>query len=151
MPKPTVLFVNPHPDDVEFTCANTCKRLLDRGWRVVQILMTTDEYGTKQDEFKGIRIRRIRKREMEEAAKVYGVDDHGQPKIELIWFGEIDGHLRFNLFDANRFDVKLRALAKEPTRVVVEDLDRFLQRVAPLSKFQDARLQRERITWPPVG
>ncbi|MBD3350158.1 MAG: hypothetical protein GF364_01575 [Candidatus Lokiarchaeota archaeon] len=91
-----VLLVNAHPDDVEFTCASTCKQMVDLGWEVYEILMTSDEYGTVRDDFKGERIRRIRKNEMVEAAKVYGINEDGTPKIKLIWFGEIDGHLRFN-------------------------------------------------------
>lgn len=91
-----LLFINAHPDDVEFTCASTCKQAVDLGWDVTQLLMTTDEYGTKRDDFKGERIRKIRKHEMEEAAKVYGLNLDGTTKLKLIWFGEIDGHLPFN-------------------------------------------------------
>ncbi|MHA1714106.1 MAG: PIG-L deacetylase family protein, partial [Promethearchaeota archaeon] len=90
-----LLIINPHPDDAEFTCASTCKQAVDLGWDVHEILMTSDEYGTTRDEFKGERIKRIRIHEMIEAAKVYGVNEDGTPKIKLIWFGEIDGHLRF--------------------------------------------------------
>lgn len=91
-----LLFVNAHPDDAEFTCASTCQQAIDLGWDVYEILMTTDEYGVTRDDFKGKRIKRIRKREMEEAAKVYGVNLDGSPKIKLIWLGEIDGYLPFN-------------------------------------------------------
>jgi len=90
------LFINPHPDDTEFTSASTCMQMVLRGWKVYEILMTSDEYGTERDDFKGKRIKRIRIHEMEEAAKTYGVDEKGDPKIKLIWFGEIDGHLHFN-------------------------------------------------------
>lgn len=91
-----LLFVNAHPDDVEFTSASTCIQAIELGWEVTQLLMTTDEYGTSRNDFKGKRIRRIRKHEMEEAAKVYGLKQDGTPKLNLIWFGEIDGHLPFN-------------------------------------------------------
>ncbi|TFF96668.1 MAG: PIG-L family deacetylase [Promethearchaeota archaeon] len=91
-----VIFINAHPDDAEFTCASTKKQAVDLRWEVYEILMTSDEYGTARDDFKGERIRKIRKTEMLEAAKVYGVDSDGKPKINLIWFGEIDGYLRFN-------------------------------------------------------
>jgi len=94
--KPTALFINAHPDDVEFTCASTCKQMIDRNWNVYEILMTSDEYGTERNEFKGKRIRRIRIYEMFNAAKTYGVDSNGNPKIKLIWFGAIDGYLQFN-------------------------------------------------------
>lgn len=91
-----LLIVNAHPDDSEFTCASTKKQAVDLGWEVIELLMTSDEYGTKRYEFKGERIRRIRKHEMYEAAKVYGINFDGTPKIKLIWFGEIDGYLPFN-------------------------------------------------------
>jgi len=58
--------------------------------------MTSDEYGTERNEFKGKRIKRIRMHEMEEAAKVYGTNPDGTPKLKLHWFGEIDGYLPFN-------------------------------------------------------
>ncbi len=91
-----LLIINPHPDDAEFTCASTCQQAVELGWDVREILMTSDEYGTERDDFKGNKIKRIRIHEMEEAAKVYGINPDGTPKIKLIWFGEIDGYLPFN-------------------------------------------------------
>ena len=91
-----VIFINAHPDDAEFTCASTKKQAVDLGWDVYEILMTSDEYGTKRFEFKGERIRRIRMHEMNNAAKIYGKNPDGSPKIKLFWFGEIDGYLPFN-------------------------------------------------------
>ena len=40
-----VLFLNPHPDDTEATCANACKYCIDHNWDVHEVLMTSDEYG----------------------------------------------------------------------------------------------------------
>jgi len=90
-----IMFIAPHPDDVEFTSASACKQAVDLGWTVHEMLMTSDEYGTHRDEFKGKRIKRIRMHEMEEAAKAYGINSDGTPRIQLTWFGEIDGHLPF--------------------------------------------------------
>ncbi|MHA1678192.1 MAG: PIG-L deacetylase family protein [Promethearchaeota archaeon] len=101
-----LLIINPHPDDAEFTCACTIKQALDLGWDVYEVLMTSDEYGTSRNDFKGKRIRRIRKHEMREAAKAYGTKLDGKPKINLIWFGEIDGYLPFN----KRVFLKLKTL-----------------------------------------
>jgi LmbE family N-acetylglucosaminyl deacetylase len=91
-----LLFVNPHPDDTEFTSASTCKQAVDRGWDVYQLLITSDEYSTSRNDFKGKRIRKIRIHEMEEAAKLYGLNPDGTSKVKLVWFGEIDGYLPFN-------------------------------------------------------
>lgn len=105
--------VNAHPDDAEFTCAATIKQAIDLGWDVLEILMTSDEYGTTRDEFKGKRIKRIRVREMEEAAKVYGVHPDGKPKITLDWFGAIDGHLPFTRAVLDRLRGKLEAFGPD--------------------------------------
>ncbi len=91
-----LLFVNPHPDDTEFNAASTCQQAVDLGWEVHEILMTTDEYGTERNDFKGKRIRRIRKNEMIESAKLYGTNPDGTPLINLHWFGGIDGYLPFD-------------------------------------------------------
>lgn len=91
-----LLIINAHPDDAEFTCASTCLQAVQLGWKVDEILMTSDQYGTPRDEFKGRRISRIRMQEMRDAATEYGTDDDGNPLINLIWFGEIDGYLPFN-------------------------------------------------------
>ncbi len=91
-----LLFVNPHPDDAEFMAASTCQQAIDLGWDVTQILMTTDEYGTHQDDFKGKRIRYIRKDEMNQAAKYYGLNSDGSAKLNLYWMDYIDANLPFN-------------------------------------------------------
>jgi LmbE family N-acetylglucosaminyl deacetylase len=91
-----MLVVCPHPDDAEFACAGTCQVALRLGWDVHELLMTSDEYGTPRTEFKGKRIKRIRMAEMVAAAKEYGTNPDGSPKISLHWFGEVDGYLPFN-------------------------------------------------------
>lgn len=91
-----LLFINAHPDDTEFTSASTCLQALKLGWEVHEILMTSDEYGTEQFDFKGKRIRKIRKDEMKKAAKYYEDKAKSNNKLNLYWFGEVDGHLPFN-------------------------------------------------------
>src|SRR6056297_1931864 len=90
-----LLFVNAHADDTEFCAAATCQKAVDLGWDVHQILMTSDEYSVSDENFKGERIKRIRMNEMEHAAKEYGMDENGNSKITLHWFGEIDVYLPF--------------------------------------------------------
>lgn len=116
-----LLFINAHPDDVEFTCASTCQQAVQLGWEVHEILMTSDEYGTKELEYKGKRIRHIRKHEMVEAAKVYGVNAEGEPLINLIWFNKIDANLPFNLQTFKR----LRSMVEEINPDVIIGPDGF--------------------------
>jgi LmbE family N-acetylglucosaminyl deacetylase len=105
-----VLFVGPHPDDIEFACAGTCQEAVRLGWDVHELLMTSDEYGTPRNEFKGRRIKRIRMHEMAEAAKVYGMAPDGSLKIRLHWFGEIDGHLPFTRAVLGRLEAVIREI-----------------------------------------
>ncbi|MHA1150206.1 MAG: PIG-L deacetylase family protein [Promethearchaeota archaeon] len=114
-----ILFINAHPDDAEFTCASTKKQAVDLGWEVFELLMTSDEYGTKRWEFKGNRIRMIRKKEMYQAAKVYGTNTDETPKIQLIWFGEIDGYLPFN--SATYIKLKKKILEINPDVIISPD------------------------------
>ncbi|MHA1129240.1 MAG: PIG-L deacetylase family protein [Candidatus Helarchaeota archaeon] len=82
-----ILFLNAHADDSEFCSGNT-EIQLAKTHEVFIACMTMDEYGTSRDEFKGKRIARIRKKEMECAAKIVGA--------KLNWLGFIDGYLPFN-------------------------------------------------------
>ena len=83
-----ILFLCAHPDDSEFTSGNTEVMAVKRGHEVIIACMTSDEYGTRQKDFKGRRIRQIRIREMEKAAKIVGA--------KLDWLGFIDGYLTFS-------------------------------------------------------
>lgn len=83
-----ILFLCAHPDDSEFFAGNTEVMAVKEGHEVVIACMTSDEYGTPRDDFKGKRIRRIRIREMEKAANVI--------KAKLDWLGFIDGYLNFS-------------------------------------------------------
>lgn len=105
-----MLVVCPHPDDAEFTCAGTLLEALRIGWEVHELLMTSDEYGTKRAEFKGKRIKRIRMAEMVAAAKEYGTNVDGSPRITLHWFGEIDGYLPFDKNVLGRLSSCIKAL-----------------------------------------
>ena len=91
-----LLIVNPHPDDGEAFSANFCYQAVRTGWDVHQVLATCDEYGTPLAEFKGKRIQRIRRFEMEKAAKSYGIDDYEIPYVKLHWMNYIDGYVPHN-------------------------------------------------------
>jgi LmbE family N-acetylglucosaminyl deacetylase len=83
-----ILFLCAHPDDSEFTSGNTEVMAAKQGHEVFIACMTSDEYGTTRNAFKGKRIKQIRIREMERAARIIGA--------KLDWLGFIDGYLPFN-------------------------------------------------------
>lgn len=92
-----ILFINPHADDTEVLYSSTCQAAVNAGFEVHEVLSNADEYGTTRIEFRGRRMARIRKWEMNNAAKVYGINPDGTPKIILHWLKNIDGHDPFNL------------------------------------------------------
>lgn len=100
-----ILFLTPHPDDIEFACGSTEIELVEKGHEVILACLTADEYGTSRNDFKGERISRIRRSEMREAAKVVGIH-------KLYWLGYIDGYSRFD-------------------REAVERIKKFILRIDP--------------------
>ncbi|MHA1269435.1 MAG: PIG-L deacetylase family protein [Candidatus Helarchaeota archaeon] len=84
-----ILFLSPHPDDIEFACGSTEVELVEKGHEIIMLCYTADEYGTDVNEFKGERISRIRRWEMRQAANIVGVH-------KLYWLGYIDGYSRFD-------------------------------------------------------
>lgn len=98
-----VLIVAPHPDDGEALAHQICVQAVKAGNQVHQLLATCDEYGTHNDRFKGKRIQRIRRKEMFDAAKAYGVDDKGNAIVKVHWMNYIDCHVPFNAKSVKRF------------------------------------------------
>jgi len=84
-----ILFISPHPDDIEFACGSTEAELVKHGHEVYQLCITGGEYGIEIDEFKGERISKIRRRELRRATKVIGIK-----KVDF--FGLFDGYVEFN-------------------------------------------------------
>ena len=84
-----ILFLAAHPDDCEFTSANTQIDLVKKGHTVIMACMTADEYGTSRNDFKGERISKIRRNEMKKAAQVTGISG-------VDWLGFIDGYVEIN-------------------------------------------------------
>ena len=82
-----ILFISPHPDDVEFACGNTQIQLVKNKHEVYLVCMTADEYGTSQDNFKGERISKIRRNEQKRASRITKIH-------QLNWMGFIDGHVK---------------------------------------------------------
>jgi LmbE family N-acetylglucosaminyl deacetylase len=102
MKKPKALIICPHPDDGDIMAGEFSAQAVNAGWEVHELLMTTDEYGTTRNDFKGLRIKAIRKSEMIRASKVYGIDKNGNSLMKLHWAGYVDGFAPFTLKSIHR-------------------------------------------------
>jgi hypothetical protein len=89
-----VVFFTPHADDIEFGCPFMCLKSLKLGYDVTEVLMTNCQYGTERKEFRGERLEKIRKREMENVVKIY--NKYTKNQLKIIYAGFIDGHLPLN-------------------------------------------------------
>lgn len=98
-----ILFIAPHADDIEVMCYSTCQAAVDAGFEVHECLASADEYGTAKVEWRGRRIARIRKWEMQRSTLKYGMDKHGKSRIQLHWMPFIDGHVPFNALSVQKY------------------------------------------------
>ncbi|TFG05170.1 MAG: PIG-L family deacetylase [Promethearchaeota archaeon] len=84
------LFIQAHPDDLEFNISNFMITVANQPSNEVRILsLTKGEYGTYIKEIKGVVLGRIREKELRDAAKIEGITD-----IEFL--GYIDGHFEIS-------------------------------------------------------
>jgi LmbE family N-acetylglucosaminyl deacetylase len=90
----TAVFFSPHPDDCEFGTPFAFISLLEQGYRVIEVLMTDGSFGTPDPRFKGKRLIRIRKKELENAIEV--LQDSSHRTVELIRLDYTDGYLPLN-------------------------------------------------------
>lgn len=88
------MFFTPHADDIEFGTPFMYIEALRLGYRVIEVVMTNNEFGTHRDEFKGHRLRKIREKELENANQIF--EKYTNNKVEIIKLGYIDGHLPLN-------------------------------------------------------
>jgi len=93
--KSTVLFFTPHADDIELGVPFMYLESLKLENRVIEVLMTDNAYGTKNDEFKGLRLEHIRTKELEIANKVF--KKYSNHKIIIHRMEYIDDHLPLNI------------------------------------------------------
>ncbi|MBD3227681.1 MAG: hypothetical protein GF329_05790 [Candidatus Lokiarchaeota archaeon] len=89
-----ILFFTPHADDIELGSPFMYLESLRLGHDVIEVLMTENQFGTTNNNFKGSRLKRIRKRELKMANKVF--ENNTNNKIKVIRMGYIDGYLPFN-------------------------------------------------------
>src|SRR5215510_14375965 len=80
----TVLCIAAHPDDIEFTIAGTVARWTREGRTVVFCLVTTGGAGTNEHTPLGDGLIPRRERELQDAAKILGVQ-------EVVLLGYQDG------------------------------------------------------------
>lgn len=92
-----IVFLQAHPDDLEFNSPHLVEYLSKRGKYKYDIRiasMTRGEYGTAKNQnydFKGERLGKIRTREMYKAASIHGIK-----KDQIHFFGIIDGYVQFD-------------------------------------------------------
>ena len=86
----TVMVVTPHPDDDTFSCAGTMALLVKNGNKVIVVLYTNGDKGSRDLEMTSERMARIRRAEEETACAVLGI-----PKENIIWLGYEDGNLEY--------------------------------------------------------
>lgn len=79
LPKPEdmdrVLFVGPHPDDIEIGAGATAAKLVSMGKKVTFLICTDGRYGDGYAEVKGTELAALREKEATASAKMLGVSD----------------------------------------------------------------------------
>jgi LmbE family N-acetylglucosaminyl deacetylase len=86
----TVLVYTPHPDDDTFACGGIMNILAKNDNKVIVIIYTNDNKGSKDPEMTRERLARIRRAEEEKACEILGI-----PKENIIWLGYEDGDLEY--------------------------------------------------------
>jgi len=89
-----ILFFTPHADDIELGVPFIYLKSLRLANEVVEVIMTNNEYGTTDDEFKGERLTKIRELEVKKANSLF--ENATKNEIRVIRMGYIDGHLPLN-------------------------------------------------------
>lgn len=71
----TVLFVGPHPDDIEIGAGATAAKLTAQGKRIVFLVCTDGRFGDAYTEARGDSLARLREKEAIASAETLGVSD----------------------------------------------------------------------------
>lgn len=69
------LVISAHPDDIEFGCAGTVAVMVDQGWDVAYVVVTSGQRGTQDPHARVEDTAALRQMESLEAARIVGVDD----------------------------------------------------------------------------
>ncbi|NIA13514.1 MAG: PIG-L family deacetylase [Nitrospiraceae bacterium] len=86
----SILVFTPHPDDDTFSMGGTLARLAANDNKIVIVIFTNDNKGSKDLDMTRERLARIRRAEEEEACRVLGIG-----KESLVWLGYDDGDLEY--------------------------------------------------------
>ncbi|MCP4760241.1 MAG: hypothetical protein GY870_00570, partial [archaeon] len=96
MKKKNALIIVPHQDDMDIFCFHAVYDLIKKDYQIFEVVMTDGRFGTDNPEFSRESLRRIRKTEVENAAKTYGIDKNGIQNVQLIMMNYSDGYLPFD-------------------------------------------------------
>lgn len=86
----TILAIGAHPDDVEFGCGGTMAKLASERAKLIFIIVTLGNRGSRGNKITSAKLIETRKLEQEEAAKILGAK-------EVIFLGHEDGNVICNI------------------------------------------------------
>jgi LmbE family N-acetylglucosaminyl deacetylase len=86
----TILVFTPHPDDETFSSGGTLARLTANGNKVIVVIYTNDNKGSKDLDMTRERLAQIRRAEEEKACEILGIR-----KENIHWLGYEDGDLEY--------------------------------------------------------
>lgn len=86
----TIMVFTPHPDDETFSSGGTMARLAANGNKVVVVIYTNDNRGSRDPEMTRERLAEIRRAEEENACAILGI-----PKENIEWLSYEDGDLEY--------------------------------------------------------
>ncbi|MBD3352064.1 MAG: hypothetical protein GF364_11310 [Candidatus Lokiarchaeota archaeon] len=90
----TFMFFTPHSDDIELGTPFVYLNAIRRGYNVIEVIMTNNQFGTTRKEFKGERLRKIRVKELANANTMF--EQGTNNKVKTIYMGYVDGTLPLN-------------------------------------------------------
>lgn len=86
----TIMVFTPHPDDDTFSSGGVMARLAANGNKVVVVIYTNDNRGSRDPDMTRERLAQIRRAEEENACAILGI-----PKENIEWLGYEDGDLEY--------------------------------------------------------
>jgi len=86
----TIMVFTPHPDDDTFSSGGTMARLAANGNKVIVVIYTNDNRGSRDPDMTRERLAVIRRAEEENACALLGI-----PKENIEWLGYEDGDLEY--------------------------------------------------------